>query len=308
MAAPTADHAAPDAPAHGPHLAHHFDTPVQQFDSGKLGMWLFLATEVLFFGGLFCAYAVYRANHPEIFLAGHVYLDKVLGGINTAVLILSSFTMAWAVRAAQLGQTRRLCVLLALTLICGFGFLGIKYVEYEHKWKEGLLPGKAYRPVPHAATHAGEPTHAADEAAPAAVGAAGAEAVADAAAPPDADAPAEATTPADAPPAIVGLEPTTIAPPADAPAGMLTDEDRAARVETHGARNVQLFFSIYFALTGLHAVHVIAGLAVIAWLLSRAARGHFGPGYFVPVDLGGLYWHLVDLIWIFLFPLLYLIH
>ncbi len=136
--------------AHPAHLHHHFETPRQQFESDKLGMWLFLVTEILLFGGLFCAYAVYRANHPEIFIYAHKYLDKTLGGINTLILISSSFTMAWAVRAAQLGQRRLLILLLALTLLGGFGFLGIKAVEYEHKWKSGLLWGARFNPREHA--------------------------------------------------------------------------------------------------------------------------------------------------------------
>ena len=131
---------------HAPQLAHHFETPKQQFEAGKLGMWLFLSTEILLFSGLFCAYAVYRANHPEIFVYAHKYLDVTLGGINTVVLICSSLTMAWAVHCAQRGHQRGLVVLLALTLLCACGFLGIKYVEYQHKWKEGLLWGTRFEP------------------------------------------------------------------------------------------------------------------------------------------------------------------
>jgi cytochrome c oxidase subunit 3 len=224
------------------HVAHHFDNAKQQFESSKLGMWLFLATEVLLFGGLFCAYAVYRGNHPEIFVYAHQFLDKSLGAVNTLVLICSSLTMAWAVRAAQLGKQKQIVTMLVVTLICAFCFLGIKYVEYEHKWKHGLLWGEQYNPD-------------------------------------------------------AGLH--------EAPA-----------VEAHGEtgdhsmpepRNVQLFFSIYFVMTGLHGLHVIAGIGVIGWILLRARRGEFGPDYYTPVDLVGLYWHLVDLIWIYLFPLLYLI-
>lgn len=233
------------ASAHDPHLQHHFSTPSQQAEAGKLGMWLFLATEILLFSGLFCAYAVYRANHPEVFVYAHRFLDSTLGGVNTLVLIFSSFTMAWAVRAAQIGAQKALQVLLAVTLACGFVFLGIKYVEYHHKWKEGLLWGKRYAPSAQA--------HDAARRVPA-----------------------------------------------------------AAAEDAHGApvepRNVHIFFGIYFAMTGLHGLHVIAGMAVLGWLLLRARRGAFGPRYFTPVDLGGLYWHLVDLIWIYLFPLLYLIH
>ncbi|MBD3162103.1 MAG: cytochrome c oxidase subunit 3 family protein, partial [Candidatus Eisenbacteria bacterium] len=141
---------------HDAHLAHHFETHQQQHESSKLGMWIFLSTEVLLFGGLFCAYAVYRANHPEIFQYAHHFLDKQLGGLNTLVLIASSFTMAWAVRAAQLGQRKKLIALLTFTLLCAFGFLGVKAIEYEHKWKHGLLWGKYYQPAEHGETSHGE--------------------------------------------------------------------------------------------------------------------------------------------------------
>ena len=225
---------------HSPHLQHHFDTPEQQFDAGKLGIWLFLATEILLFGGLFCAYAIYRANHPEIFLYAHQFLDKVLGGTNTVILLCSSLTMAWAVRASQLGQRKLLIVLLSLTLLGGFGFMGIKYVEYKAKWEHGLLPGTHF--APHEESTGG-PGHG----------------------------------------------------PGETP--------------EHGKRpsNVQIFFGIYFLMTGLHGIHVLAGMGAITWILVRSVKGHFGPEYFTPVDFVGLYWHLVDLIWIFLFPLLYLI-
>ncbi|HNX48538.1 MAG TPA: cytochrome c oxidase subunit 3 family protein [Thermoanaerobaculaceae bacterium] len=230
---------------HDPHLQHHFSDRRQQLEAFKLGMWIFLGTEVLLFSGLFCAYAVYRASHPEVFIYAHRFLDKTMGGVNTLVLIFSSFTMAWAVRAAQIGAQRALRRLLGITLACGFVFLGIKGVEYQHKWKEGLLWGTRYVPQEHAA-------------------------------------PAQ------------------------------TDHEAAAELGAPAApvvpRNVHLFFGIYFVMTGLHGLHVIAGMAVLAWLLLRARRGDFGASYFTPVDLGGLYWHLVDLIWIYLFPLLYLIH
>ena len=223
------------------HLAHQYDTLDQQYQSGKLGIWIFLITEILLFAGLFCVYAVYRANHPDIFIYAHKYLDKSLGAFNTAVLIFSSFTMAWGVRAAQCGKKRALVWLLAITLVCAFVFLGVKFIEYDTKWKEGLLWGRYYHPVEHAATH-----------------------------------------------------------------GEIAAPDSAVSPET-GPPNVQIFFGIYFLMTGLHALHIIAGMAVIGWILVRARRGEFSPAYFYPVDYAGLYWHLVDLIWIFLFPLLYLI-
>jgi len=227
---------------HMPFLAHHFDTPGQQFDSGKLGMWIFLVTEILFFGGLFCAYAVYRANHPEIFFYADQFLDKYLGATNTCVLIFSSLTMAWGVRCAQLGQRRGLVICMAITLACAAVFLGVKYVEYKQKWEHGLLWGQRYDPVYHQADASDEPS--------------------------------------EHEPSVQGARP----------------------------RNVHIFFGIYFAMTGLHAIHVIAGMIAITWIMVRGAKGHFNSQYFGPVDYVGLYWHLVDMIWIFLFPLLYLIH
>lgn len=266
-------HASPHAEVHDPHLAHHFPDAGTQFEAGKLGMWIFLATEILLFGGLFCAYAVYRAHHPEIFFYAHQYLDKVLGGINTAVLIVSSLTMAWAVRAAQLGYQRALVRLLAATIAAGFVFLGIKYVEYEHKWKEGLLPGKYF-------------SHQAAVPVPAAPA-------------------AEPPSPA---PAATARESSAIPPAARGPAGLAVDAPAPVAPPHTVPRNVQIFFGIYFTMTGLHGIHVVAGMITLGWILRRARRGDFGPRYFTPVDLAGLYWHLVDLIWIYLFPLLYLIH
>jgi cytochrome c oxidase subunit 3 len=258
---------------HPEHVAHHFDTAEQQFESGKLGMWIFLATEILLFGGLFCAYAVYRSNHPEIFVYAHRFLDKALGAINTAVLICSSFTMAWAVRCAQLGRKRALVRLLAATIALAACFLGIKYIEYQHKWKEGLLWGKYFRAkLEQPATPVGA-----------------------------------RATPAPTP-AFNPDERSLIPPAAQGPSGLAKPGQSAALAESAGPpRDVQVFFAVYFTMTGLHGVHVIAGMIVLTLMLVRARRGEFGPTYFTPVDLAGLYWHLVDLIWIFLFPLLYLI-
>lgn len=237
-AATTSDHAG----EHPSFLAHHFETPRQQFEAGKIGMWIFLVTEVLLFSGLFCAYAVYRTLHPEIFIYAHQFLDTNLGALNTGVLIFSSLTMAMAVRAAQLEQKRALVILLSITLLCGFVFLGVKYVEYEHKWHAGLLWASQYNPQDHG--HADHGEH----------------------------------------------------------------DDAHGAGELDEPRNVGIFFSIYFVMTGLHGLHVIAGMAAIAWVLRRSIRGDFNRQYFGPVDYVGLYWHLVDLVWIYLFPLLYLIH
>jgi len=261
----------PDASDHhgdNPWLAHHFDSAEQQFFSAKLGMWIFLLTEVLFFSGLFCAYAVYRANHPEMFHEANQLLNRSMGAINTVVLITSSLTMAWAVRCAQLNQRRMLITMLSLTLCLAGMFLVVKFFEYREKWEHGLLWGQYYNPQVHAADHAEEPAHddaghAEEHAAPAAVD----EAHGD------------------------------VTPPADAHAA-----------DAHApTRDMRSFFTVYFGLTGLHGVHVIVGMIAISWLLIRAVKGHFSSQYFEPVDCIGLYWHLVDLIWIYLFPLLYLI-
>jgi cytochrome c oxidase subunit 3 len=238
----------PESHEHSDHpafLAHHFESHKQQFTAGKLGMWIFLLTEILLFGGVFCAYAVYRANHPEIFEWAHRFLDKTLGAINTTILISSSFTMAWAVHAAQKNQKRLCTFLLGLTLLGGCGFLGIKFVEYKSKWEEGLMVARWFKPSEEALK------------------------------------------------SVEKFKADTAhlkSKPEDIP------------------RNAGIFFSIYFCMTGLHGIHVILGMSVIAWVMVRSARGQFSSEYFGPVDYVGLYWHLVDLIWIYLFPLLYLIH
>jgi cytochrome c oxidase subunit III len=290
-----------DAHDHPPHLAHHWETPQQQFEAGKLGMWLFLATEVLFFGGLFVAYAVWRGNNPDLFQYGHIYLGTKWGAINTVVLILSSLTMAMAVTYAQTNRRNALVTCLALTFLGGLIFMGIKYVEYSEKYWEGIVPGAAfYDPPPDPARSKywveGRPivTRAellarAEEAPPPAV-------------------PAELRE--------AGVEVSSIVPPRPSPAGISIERIRDGRpdkVKVHPLQdpnrpiNAHMFFNIYYFMTGLHGIHVVVGLGLIAWLGVRAMKGHFTSEYFTPVDLGGLYWHLVDLIWIFLFPLFYLI-
>lgn len=263
---------------HPPWLAHHFDTPHQQFTSAKLGMWVFLLTEILFFGGLFCAYAVFRRNNPGLFFDGHHFLNTMLGATNTAVLIFSSLTMALAVRCAQLSQRRGLIACLAITLICAFVFLSIKYAEYKAKWDHHLVPGQARIA--------------------AAFGAAGPE--------------SESRVPGQPPPR--GFRPhkehlEEVLRHADEEAGVhvFSESVYAARLDER-IEKLGTFFGIYFCLTGLHALHVICGIIAITWLLVRSIKGHFSSQYYDPVDCVGLYWHLVDLIWIYLFPLLYLIH
>lgn len=289
---------------HPSFLAHHFDTPQQQFDAGKFGMWLFLTTEILLFSGLFCAYAVYRARHPEAFEYAHEYLDKTYGAINTLVLIFSSLTMAWAVRAAQTGAQGTLRLMLALTLLCGAGFMGIKYIEYRHKFHDHTLWGQHYDPVGPPGQHAAEKPqdpHGA-KAAPQAAAPAGSQ-------------PVPPPTGLGRTPDGVAIEQTTLERAAPGPTG-LSPQWSAAQVVAYNPgprhlgpepKNAAMFFSVYFLMTGLHGVHVLGGMAVIAWILRRAFRGEFGPHYFNPVDFVGLYWHVVDLVWIFLFPLLYLI-
>jgi cytochrome c oxidase subunit 3 len=287
---------------HPPFLAHHFESPKQQFEAGKLGMWLFLATEVLLFGGLFCGYSVWRGNHPELFKYGSQFLNTTLGAINTAVLITSSLTMAWAVTLAQQNKQRGMLICLVLTLGGAAGFLVIKYFEYTHKFHEGYFPGlKFYDVPPH--------SHTFDPAAPLAwqsgtlapLSASTAPSLADLGLPPG-----------------VNTDAPTIAPAAIGPEGLAPEALRAIE-HSHDAHqphplqdparpaNAHQFFNIYFMMTGLHGVHVLVGGIVILWLIVRGARGHFSSEYFTPVDLGGLYWHVVDLIWIFLFPLFYLI-
>ena len=236
-----------------PRLAHHFDTMEQQAESASLGMWLFLATEILLFGGLFCAYAVFRANHPEIFVYAHHYLSVPLGAINTVILLVSSFTMALGVWAAAHSRRTLLIVSLALTIACALGFLGIKYVEYREKWQHGLLWGKNYRP------HTRE------------AGAAAHETTSEHVAPvPPASVPTTG-------PATAGETSWVITPVASEPRGLAPRDPNEEELLTRRSpvRNVQLFFSIYFGMTGLHALHVIAGICAIAWVLARSVRGEF---------------------------------
>lgn len=305
---------------HHPMQAHHFETMEQQFTSAKLGMWMFLATEVLMFGGLFCAYAIYRNLHADVFIYAHdAYLDKNLGAINTIVLLASSLTMAWGVRAAQLGQKNLLIGMLCLTLLGGAGFMCIKYVEYQAKWDHGVFlgslgEGNLYKiegltsaaeeadrarisdTLAHHGDSAHEDGHVSSHAAEAGHG-------------------EEGDTSHDGEVPAVQLEQSALAPAGQIEAGTvsLADSDSHAHLQfsdltESDQRRVYIFFSIYFLMTGLHGIHVVLGMGLMGWLVWKAAKNTFGPDYYGPVDLVGLYWHLVDLIWIFLFPLLYLIH
>jgi cytochrome c oxidase subunit III len=362
--APHDDH----AHDHPEWLAHHFDDAEQQFDAGKLGMWLFLVTEILFFSGMFCAYAQYRARNPEIYEFASQFLNEKLGAINTGVLLFSSLTMAWAVRAAQLAQHRLLIGLLGATLGCAAVFLGVKTVEYTHKWNLGLLPGRFY-----VTQGVGLETHSdfwlntlcvipaillilcavwylvsLTKSNPVSRLVAGPLLLAcfsffggvylgqyleadashgDHAAAHDDHGPGhDHHDEADRKEAKSDEKTkTTSAPTAAAPAAMLVStttptgqafpdqvfvDPKFANVPYPAVNQrgkAGLFFGIYYCMTGVHAVHIIGGMVVISWLIWKAARQEFHSKYFGPVDNVGLYWHLVDFIWIYLFPLLYLI-
>lgn len=325
---------------HDPHLQHHFASMDQQFDASKLGMWLFLITEVLFFGGLFCAYAIYRRTHPEIFAVGQHFLNVWMGATNTAVLITSSFTMAMGVWCAQRSYRRGLIVCLVLTLMGAVTFMVIKYIEYAHKIETGKVWGANFNPItdeqyeaehgalpfgaeqaesagtaretasaaqPHPGTTPGETQAAAG---PATHPATQSSTTAGAATP----ATASAATPAKAgalaiEKSQIGLAPA--GPQGVDPSARVGEEpkvdEEALYARARQMKNLQIFMAIYYCMTGLHGIHVLAGIVVISGLLVGAIKGRYHGGYYTPVDLVGLYWHVVDLIWIFLFPLFYLI-
>ena len=205
-------------------LREQFETPAQQKEVSTLGMWVFLVTEVMFFGGLFLSYTIYRREFASAFAVASNTLNVIIGAVNTAVLICSSFTMVMAVRSAQIGARKALIVFLILTILLGGVFLGVKAYEWNEKFEEHHVPGLTFH-----------------------------------------------------------LEGTTAQGPA------------------------QLFFSLYFTMTGLHALHMVVGEGLMLFLLWHAFAGKYTATYYTPVDIGGLYWHFVDIIWIFLFPLLYLI-
>ncbi|OUU24531.1 MAG: hypothetical protein CBC13_03290 [Planctomycetia bacterium TMED53] len=288
---------------HSPFLAHHFDSLQQQFEAGKLGMWLFLATEVLLFGGLFCFYTVYKANHPDLFEWGHHFLDKRWGATNTMVLLFSSLTMAMAVREAQLGRKNRILFYLIVTFLCGMGFMGIKYIEYSKKFHEGLYPGKAFSYATVDGAEA-ERKKIEEESLMSLVDTSLPEAKAVTIKPKAKT--AREKGPAVAPGGLAIEKPKlTEGEHPDDPNELFIDPSHLPPVER--PENAHVFFSIYFCLTGLHGIHVLVGMGVMVWLMVLVMKNKVGSEFFTPVDLGGLYWHLVDLIWIYLFPLLYLV-
>jgi cytochrome c oxidase subunit III len=205
-------------------LRMQFDTAAQQQDAARVGMWVFLVTEIMFFGGLFTIYTMYRRLYPHPFAIASSSLSAAIGAVNTSVLLCSSFTMVLAVRAGQLGRRNLIVLFLILTLALGCVFLGIKGYEWYEKFEEHHVPGPSFY-------FAGAPNQG----------------------------------------------------------------------------QTQLFFSLYFAMTGLHALHMVIGVGLLSVLILRTRQGRYSANYFTPIDITGLYWHFVDIIWIFLFPLLYLI-
>lgn len=226
-----------------PQLRHHFETEEQQREAGSFGMWLFLLTEIMFFGGLFFAYLLYRNWYYPAFATASNQLSVPLGAFNTAVLITSGFFMALGVWAAEVRKREMLVWTLILTTVFGCIFLGVKYVEYKEKWEKHHIPGMSFDISEF------------------------------------------------------------VNPPKDAH-GQPTEQPLAPDM----AQRTQVFFFLYFAMTGMHALHMIIGLGLLVWLILRAYRGDFSAGYVAPIENFGLYWHFVDIVWLFLFPLLYLIN
>jgi cytochrome c oxidase subunit 3 len=229
MSAPIRTQIGPDGKLFRPH-AHHFSSAFAEFEASKQGMWVFMVTEVLMFGGLFVAYAIFRGMYPEMFKAAHALLSVKLGLTNTVILITSSLTMAMAVTATQKGEKSRALNLLAATILLAFGFLIVKYFEYSHKFHTGIFP-----------------------------------------------------------------------------AGFFSPTESNAQELLEKFPKAPLFFSLYFVMTGLHGFHVVVGIFLISWIMWRIKTDDVGGHYFTPVELVGFYWHFVDLVWIYLFPLLYLV-
>jgi cytochrome c oxidase subunit 3 len=230
-------------PEHPPYLLHHFESAGQQADAAGFAMWLFLLTEVMFFSGLFTAYLIYRNWYYRAFVAGSHQLSVVWGTTNTAVLILSSFTMAMAVWCSKTGRRRELTLCLTLTFLLGLGFLGIKGIEYHEKFEKHHVPGRHY-----------------------------------------------------------SLQ-SFLYPDSDAAARAAGDRP----LPLDDARHTEVYFSLYFLMTGMHAAHMVIGLCILGFMILRARAGAYTAGHATFVENFGLYWHFIDIVWIYLFALLYLI-
>lgn len=205
--------------------AHHFDSQKDEYDAGKEGVWLFMVTEFMMFGGLFVGYFIYRFMYPGAWMEGGALLDWRLGALNTLVLLFSSFTMAQAVTETMNGNNKKAFRLVAITTVCAFAFMVVKYFEYTGKISHGLFPSEA----------------------------------------------------------------------------MWT-------YDSVNGKSLRLFFTVYFCMTGLHGIHILVGIGLMFWIMKRLKNNEFSPKYYTAVEGVGLYWHVVDIIWIFLFPLMYLIH
>lgn len=294
MATHTNDH------YHPPGLQHQFENMKQQEESVSIGMWMFLAQEIMFFGGMFTVYLLYRWKFPMAFAAGSNHLDAFLGGLNTLVLIVSSLTMALTVYYAQKGNRMMQVVMIVLTMIFGATFLGVKAVEYTEKYHAGLIPFANWN---HKTPNTKEHTSSLIETKVSA---------------------AENKEHKEAEHKEAGHEEyisstgvfewkdLSLAKKAETE-GFLTDWEKVGyysdgKLDQHKFESkVRIFFWIYFCMTGLHAIHMIVGLGLMGWLLWKAWIGSYTAEYFSPVEMSGLYWHFVDIVWIFLFPLLYLL-
>ena len=277
---------------HPPGLQHQFEDMPQQSESVSIAMWMFLVQEIMFFGGLFTAYMVFRYRFPMAFAAGSNHLNAFWGGLNTLVLIVSSLTMALTVYFAQKGNRNMQVIMIVLTMLFGMTFLGVKAIEYTDKYNQGLVPVAGWNRQAKVATAAG----AEHTAAPCWEGHHGAE--------------SEAAY--NNPRGNFQWEDCSLAKMAQ-DEGFLTSFEKAGyfsggQIDAQKfGEHVRSFFWIYFVMTGLHALHMVIGLGIMAWLLFKAWKGTFGPDYYNPVEISGLYWHFVDIVWIFLFPLLYLL-
>lgn len=220
------------------HYAHHFESAEHEYTTAKQGIWLFLCTEILMFGGLFVAYAIFHNLYPELFKVGSTFTDWKMGAANTVVLLGSSLTMALGIYYTQKGQQSKALSMLAITVVCGLIFMLIKYFEYAHKLHLGLAPGAWFT--------------------------------------------------------------------GDLQALLPEVQQKMPGLEQLPS-NLALYFSFYYMMTGLHGVHVLVGMGLIIWVMLRMRKGEFGPHHYTAVEGVGLFWHLVDLVWIYLFPLLYLV-
>jgi len=265
-----------DHGAHPPYQKHHFESMQQQTQSTSFGIWLFLVQEIMFFGGLFAVYAIYRFIYPDAFYDGSLSLDRFLGTVNTVILIGSSLTIVFAVNAARNGKNKGVLAWFAATLILGCAFLGVKVVEYKGKIEHHLLPGRNFDYAHY--------MHSPDYHGVWATGGHGGEAGA------HRDT-GKGHAPAHASPVVSDYHLATA----------------AADPRSVPPKGIMIYYSLYFVMTGMHALHMIIGVGIAFWIMVLVAKGRFNKEFYPHIEYFGLYWHFVDIVWIFLFPLLYLI-